>query len=397
MSGLEKTIPLPRTPRPAEEQWKRPLNSDELRQLCGLVERLTELSKTASSKLEQRRLLFVIGEELKRRRPSADMAREILEKMKGFELEMNGRKFVINRYVDRGSFGAVFSLREPAAPDKRYVLKLSLPFDRSQMFVPPGATSRDVTRAEQIRNYYNEVAAMHVLSTHVERTGGFPPVPILETAQFMPDSHLDIKDFADLDQNANRIKGSDKRIAALVMEELDEPSIGEVADTEHLSQHPERFVQLVKELVNGLKYIHDKGVFHGDIKLKDIKMIDGRHPVYTDFGSAAVKEIMDRHQSKKDGKVVYGNVENRIFAAQDYITGYDTQSAERDIYALGMVIKKLIYGPLFKRATDKEQIFARLAKPVKSIAVLAEHMTNIQAEERPTVQVMIDQLDQLEV
>ena len=69
------------------------MTQEEVAALVEFVTRLTESSAVADSVKEQRRLLFAIGNELKRVKPDSAQAAEAMERMEGFQIELGQKTY----------------------------------------------------------------------------------------------------------------------------------------------------------------------------------------------------------------------------------------------------------------------------------------------------------------
>lgn len=406
-SGFERTIPLPKkagagekkemVPRPAPPpepspsmrtlEARRVMTQEEGEELNALVTQLTESSAVTESIKEQRRLLFAIGEELKKVQLDSTQAADAMRRMKGLRLVLGQADYEIEDYFARGTFGAVFLAREDEA-EEQDILKMSLPFDRREMFAKPTASVRSVLRAEQIRNSIMEVAALSRLSQYsvspgkprkfIERQGAFPPIPLLRTAQFIP--HPDDKNL---------------RIQAIVMEKIRGERLDQLIKHVDLAFEPDTLLELAKKLILALQYIHNRGVFHGDLKLSNVMVNEDRDPILLDFGSAQVAPIADRQQLNPSERVVYGHVDN-IFGATDYVTGTETLSAPRDVYAMGVILKKILQGSQQRRSTDEQQKRrGDLPELSRQLSSISDQMTLVDPTKRPTVSQLLESLDRL--
>ncbi|MCL4479584.1 MAG: protein kinase [Deltaproteobacteria bacterium] len=94
--------------------------------------------------------------------------------------------------------------------------------------------------------------------------------------------------------------------------------------------------QIVKEIVNALKYCHSKGIVHRDIKPENIffKNADGTDVLIGDFGiSSMLEDGMSKHMT--------GQARTAIYAAPELYQAVDGKtiiSKELDYYALGMTL-----------------------------------------------------------
>lgn len=361
------------------------MTQEEVDTLSEFVTRLTETAAGTESVKEQRRLLFAIGNELRRLKPDSVQAAEVLDRMRGFQLELGKKQYRIEEYLTRGTFGAAFIVSGPDGEED--VLKLSLPFNRKEMFSRPNASSRDVMRAEAIRSTIMEAATLSRLSQYqtapgkprdwIERKGPYPPIPLLRAAQFIP--HPD---------------NPDLRIQALVMEKIEGTRLDQVVQTMDLAQDPKKLNALARELLIALQFIHNRGVTHGDLKLSNIILDQKLYPYLLDFGSAQVALIAARQTRRPSERVVYGSVDN-IFGTQDYLTGFETPSTERDIYALGVVLRKIIQGNHLRRKSDTpESRMDKLPPEDLSLVKMVDQMTLREPEQRPKVQDLLQRLEQ---
>jgi serine/threonine protein kinase len=143
-----------------------------------------------------------------------------------------------------------------------------------------------------------------------------------------------------------------------------------------------QILSLFNQITKGVKYLHDIGIAHGDIKPENI-MLDARGQVkLIDFGYS--KESRFGIDQDKAGTLYYA-------APELMITGrYDTLYA--DIWAMGIVLyamatRKLPYG-----AKDEREIQVIIIKHAftldpaldKKIEALFKEMTRAEPCERPT-------------
>lgn len=92
------------------------------------------------------------------------------------------------------------------------------------------------------------------------------------------------------------------------------------------------------QITEGLKYLHGRGIVHGDIKGENILVADDYTPKLTDFGNATLQEYSLRFattSSKND-------MSYRWAAPELFEGGKNSQAA--DVYALGMTILEVITG-----------------------------------------------------
>lgn len=99
-----------------------------------------------------------------------------------------------------------------------------------------------------------------------------------------------------------------------------------------LSETKLRFVLI--EILQGLKYLHDLGIVHRDIKLENIMITDDGRPKLIDFGLSAVVNV--------DEKVIEGM--GSIAYCSPEIIHHQPYSFPTDIWSLGVVMYTLMTG-----------------------------------------------------
>lgn len=418
---LEKTIPLPGgkpLPRPAADQphggerefeespserlierrHRPPLTAEDMDREMAMIRALTEETSSASE-MDQRRALFRIGGLFAQRKVDKAQRPALLDQMRGFHLDLKGEEFVITRFLDGGSFGAVFELRAAEDPGEerpqRFALKTSIPFNREDMFVEPDADLRRAVKAEKIRGSIAEMAALYRL-THTQRTtnrsllkrrGGFPPVPLLYAGQFIPSPDPDP---LDPERQSPRT-----RIAALLMELVDGQRIDQAVWEASPGQNPRQLKTLSLKLLKALDYIHTRGVVHGDIKPSNIQLTPQGDVILIDFGSASLQEVTDRQLTQGSERVVWGIREKAIFSARPYTTGLEDSSPAQDLYAAGMVMLRLVFHDEFANTAFRQDHRKDFPHTSQDILKLMEDLIQFNPEHRPSVKQAIERLAQI--
>ena len=139
----------------------------------------------------------------------------------------------------------------------------------------------------------------------------------------------------------------DRDVYCLVLEFAQNGSL-ENFYNKYKSQYPnkEHFVPLdlkivikfLKQLLNGLTYLHGKNIIHRDLKLDNILLDKDDNIKITDFGISA--KCRDNNENNSEDEILYSN--NTAVGRRDFIspemekeTSYDCRC---DIYSLGLVI-----------------------------------------------------------
>ncbi|KAI9143046.1 kinase-like domain-containing protein [Paraphysoderma sedebokerense] len=99
---------------------------------------------------------------------------------------------------------------------------------------------------------------------------------------------------------------------------------------QYLEKHPSEGTRLLYETSQGMQYLHNTNIIHGDLKAVNILVDDSGHAKITDFGFAVVKAT---HYSKSSSsKVVAGTLR---WSAPECLKG-DKPSFQSDVYAFGI-------------------------------------------------------------
>ncbi|KAG9125512.1 hypothetical protein FRC07_007294 [Ceratobasidium sp. 392] len=98
-------------------------------------------------------------------------------------------------------------------------------------------------------------------------------------------------------------------------------------------------VQLSIQIAEGLSYIHDVHIIHGDLKASNVFISGDGIPLLTDFGNAALQEYTLKFTSTSTSCAVSSR-----WAAPELLDGRAAYSAAADVYALGMTILETITG-----------------------------------------------------
>ncbi|KAG8718561.1 hypothetical protein FRC08_004977 [Ceratobasidium sp. 394] len=130
------------------------------------------------------------------------------------------------------------------------------------------------------------------------------------------------------------------------------------------------------QVCEGLKYLHDTGVVHGDLKGQNILVSDNQTPMITDFGNAVLQQ----------GTLVFTETINAPnftprWTAPELMDDEVRQSREADVYALGMIILELITGkvPYYYKSSIAALVKTMLVdkaipkRPEESIPSNSEH------------------------
>ncbi|KAI5118300.1 hypothetical protein M0805_003819 [Coniferiporia weirii] len=100
---------------------------------------------------------------------------------------------------------------------------------------------------------------------------------------------------------------------------------------------------IIRGTVNGLAFLHEKGVVHGDIKAQNVLVSDAGKPIICDFGLARVSDEHERHEVSRSLQGA-GNVR---WKAIELLEGPDDKATkESDMWAFGMFSIEVLTGEL---------------------------------------------------
>ncbi|KAG8724059.1 hypothetical protein FRC09_000602 [Ceratobasidium sp. 395] len=105
-------------------------------------------------------------------------------------------------------------------------------------------------------------------------------------------------------------------------------------------------------MAEGVTYLHNQNVIHGDLKGLNVLISDAGHALITDFGNT----LLNEYSLSLLNSTTSCGVSLR-WAAPEILSGEGRRSTESDIYALGMTILEVITGEVpFSGMSDMEVI-----------------------------------------
>ncbi|KAF8606347.1 kinase-like protein [Ceratobasidium sp. AG-I] len=93
------------------------------------------------------------------------------------------------------------------------------------------------------------------------------------------------------------------------------------------------------QVADGLSYLHQRGIVHGDLKGANILVSDSGIPLLTDFGNSTLQMSSLQFTSKSTDRCY-----TLRWTAPELLTEKGPANAEADIYAFGMTILEIITG-----------------------------------------------------
>ncbi|VIO88081.1 Uncharacterized protein BM_BM7162 [Brugia malayi] len=200
------------------------------------------------------------------------------------------------------------------------------------------------------------------------------------------------------------------RILFIQMEYCEKSTLRNLIDSSKLLKNPRQIWRLFREILLGLQYIHQEGMIHRDIKPMNV-LIDGSdHAKIGDFG-LATRDIMSKNLSslnesdmnfsmtKDIGTALY--IAPELLSTAGESIDYTTKI---DVYSLGIVLFEMFYRPLLP-GMERIAVIKNLRGSghfpsdfgagmleihQKAAKKLIKWMLEIQADDRPSVQILLE-------
>ena len=164
----------------------------------------------------------------------------------------------------------------------------------------------------------------------------------------------------------------DKEIFCLVMECAQNGSlesyyddyINRFKDKEHFLPLDEKLIiKIFKQLLNGVNYLHSKGVIHRDIKTDNILLDENNNIKISDFGISALykgnneyEDEEDEDKQKKDEMLFCGNTTiGRIDTLSPEMKKREKYDYKVDIYNLGLTMLCIMSYENPRKKDDKKK------------------------------------------
>jgi serine/threonine protein kinase len=130
-------------------------------------------------------------------------------------------------------------------------------------------------------------------------------------------------------------------------------------------------LQIFLSVLQGVDYLHDKGIVHGDIKPENV-LLQGEDfrkpatwtPMVTDFGTVG----LIAHPVIIDGQTAV--IASPRYASPEHLLGVDRLEVRSDVYSLGLLLHYLLTGRHASDARSVEEAAERLGDPPSLLAMI---------------------------
>ena len=119
-----------------------------------------------------------------------------------------------------------------------------------------------------------------------------------------------------------------------------------------------RFFQ---QLVEGIEYIHERGVVHRDLKCENILLSNDKRVMISDFGFARVQPIQPETNKRLLSSTFCGSY---AYAPPEILRGIAYDGARADIWSLGVVLYTMLCACLPFDDTNLKALFKQVAQPI---------------------------------
>jgi len=109
----------------------------------------------------------------------------------------------------------------------------------------------------------------------------------------------------------------------------------------YLEKHPELKLEKAKEIAEGVEYLHDQGVIHGDLRVGNVIVSDQGQAQISDFGIAQILDS-SRFMTMTQSNIRFTAPELIPITEVNPSDGLPTR--ESDIFSLGMLFLQLFHG-----------------------------------------------------
>lgn len=158
----------------------------------------------------------------------------------------------------------------------------------------------------------------------------------------------------------------------LAMEFIDGVTLAQALQT-HGKIDEKRAVEIIRKIIDALKYAHTLGILHRDISAKNIMLTNDDKPKLIDLGLS--KSVGEKKDDGSDSSVALGTP---AYMSPEQALGRKEIDIRSDLYSLGCVFYEMLTGaPPFRGASALETISMHLNSDVPEIAKITPALSAV--------------------
>jgi len=160
-----------------------------------------------------------------------------------------------------------------------------------------------------------------------------------------------------------------KDISIYVVLEYMVGDLHQLVHKDKASLSPSHVKYIMKEILTGLQFMHDKNIMHRDLKPGNLLISDKGEIRYADFGIARYYEREMLHDKETDSAQLTRNVCTRYYKPPEILYGANEYDFSVDIWGVGCIMAEITLGRhLFQGENELDQlnkIFSTLGNAVE--------------------------------
>ena len=284
------------------------------------------------------------------------------------QLEVYDRsQFNIDKHLGQGSFGSVVQVYHKI-DNMSYALKM-IKIEDDTDYIFREVRNMVVLDHPNIVKYYS--SWIDTIPTNL------PSINYYSDSDSYSDSYTEEPESESFDSNASKLVSNDNRYLFIQME-LCQSSLKDYM--EHRSSvNPKKSFHSFKQIINGLRYLHNKHIIHRDIKPSNILIMNNNIKI-GDFGMSI--NVKHNHSMPKYGSQDFGTY---TYLAPE-TENNNEYSIYSDYYSLGIILFEL----LNQFSTDMEKY--KLIQDLKRHSMPIKFKTNFSKASKLITNLLSDKL-----
>jgi hypothetical protein len=150
--------------------------------------------------------------------------------------------------------------------------------------------------------------------------------------------------------------------------------------------------RIIVDMIIGLRYLHSRGIIHGNMKPSNILIDDEYRGIINDIANDRFREIPTHPQKRRKNDVI-------IYHAPEVAWGRRVPTEKIDVYAFGLILYEMIVGrDAFQKMSQYLEMLLNQTRPVipetvnHFIAEIMQECWSENPEDRPSFHALYDKL-----